>query len=148
MELSQSALAMLLLVGLPVGAAISLAYALTCPSGQSNSLATRVFIHVKDFVFVVLAGLLAVLLVYYVNHGEFRYPVLFGMLGGYVLTHAMLARLVCRVRDAVLRVLAAPIVWIWSFTLGRLFARVRMAGQIKLTEKKACELEMLASNGF
>ena len=148
MELSQTALATLLLVGVPAGAVLSIVYALTGISCTVSSWCIRLLVQVKDFIFVVLAGIVAVLLVYYVNDGEFRYLVLLGMIGGYALTHAMLSRLVLRIREAVLHMLAIPIVWIWSFSLGRLWAKARMASQVKRTEKLARELETLASNGF
>ena len=148
MELSQSALAMLLLGGVPAGAAISLIYALTDFSHVDDSIWKRLWTHVKDFFFLVFAGLMAVLLVYYINQGEFRYLAFPGMLGGFLLTQITLARPVCRVRNAVLHVLSVPIIWLWSTSFGRLCARIRMNHQVKLTNKKGRMLEMLASNGF
>ena len=148
MELSQTALGMLLLGGFLIGAAFSILYVICDVSWLPENCCKQALIQIKDLVFVLFAGIVSILYVYYVNDGEFRYLVLFGMVGGYILTQALLARSVLHVRNAVLRVLCAPLEIIWSLTFGRLCARVRMTMQIKSTEHKGRELELLASNGF
>ena len=73
MELSQTALAMLLLGGFPFGLALNLVYALTDFGALPESIVKKLLCNAKDFVFALMAGLLAIILVYYVNDGEFRY---------------------------------------------------------------------------
>lgn len=144
MELSQTALAMLLLCGIPAGAVFSIVYTLT----EFDVAGKRILTHLKDFCFMVLAGIVAVLLIYYVNAGQARFHVLFGMVMGYVLTHLVLSKLVLRIRNALFAVLMAPLNLIWSFTLGRLCTKARMAMQIKRTEQTGRTVEQLASQGF
>ena len=148
MELSQTSLAMLLLSGIPLGAALSIIYVLTDFSGLSYLLFKRILQQVKDFIFAFFAGIVAVLLVYFINAGQSRYLVLLGLVMGFVLTYRAFSKPLLRTRNALLRVLVAPISLIWSFTLGRLIAKVRMAKQIKMTEKKGRIAQQLASNGF
>ena len=148
MELSQKALAMLLLSGLVSGTAICIAYALTDFSGVANSRYQRFFVQIKDYVFVVLAGLIAILTVYYVNGGEFRYLVLLGMTGGYALARVTIFKTIVLLKNAVLHTLTYPLIYLWSFTIGRLFLKVRMIHQIKTTEIRARKITDLASNGF
>lgn len=148
MELSQTSLAMLLLSGIPLGAALSIIYVLTDFSGLSYLLFKRILQQVKDFIFAFFAGIVAVLLVYFINAGQSRYLVLLGLVMGFVLTYRAFSKPLLRTRNALLRVLVAPISLICSFTLGRLIAKVRMAKLIKMTEKKGRIAQQLASNGF
>ena len=62
MELSQTALAMLFLVGFPAGTLLHVVYALT-DTGVGNAHLGRLLMRqVKDFAFMIAAGLVAVLL--------------------------------------------------------------------------------------
>ena len=79
MELSQTSLAMLLLSGIPLGAALRIIYVLTDFSGLSYLLFKRILHQVKDFIFAFFAGIVAVLLVYFINAGQSRYLVLLGL---------------------------------------------------------------------
>ncbi len=148
MELSQTSLAVLLLGGLPVGVALSFAYALTDVAALPQSFIKALLVNAKDFIFLLAAGLAAVLTVYYVNQGEFRYLVLVGMIGGFAISHVTLGKLIVHARDAMIRFLTVPIIRAWEATLGRLAAKARARKQIKITQERVEELMQFASNGF
>ena len=139
---------MLFLGGVPVGAVLHLIYALTDLGALPEGLCKRLIGNAKDFVFMLVAGLAAVITVYYVNKGEFRYLVVIGILVGYVLSHAVLGKLVISARNTLVRLLSVPVVWIWSMTVGRLAGRIRTRVQHKGTKNRAQILMLLASNGF
>ena len=148
MELSQTALAMLLVGGFPAGVAINLVYALTDIGVLPNSFAKKLLINVKDFVFSLIAGIVAILLLYYLNNGEIRYLALVGMIGGFAVSHWTLGKLVIYVRNAAAHVIVIPLAWIWSKTFGRMCEKARKTSQNKNTEKRADAILQLASNGF
>ena len=148
MELSQTALAMLLLGGIPAGVVLNLAYALTDIGAMEDGLGKELLHNIKDFIFILIAGLVAVLMVYYVNDGEFRYLVIVGMVCGFAMSHFMFAKLIIKIRNAIARIAVVPLTWVWRLTLGRLCAKVRNTALKKSTSTKAEQLLMLASNGF
>ena len=148
MELSQTSLAMLLLGGVPVGVVLNLAYALTDVQAMHDGFAKKLLCNVKDFVFMLIAGLVAVLIVYFVNQGEFRYTVLVGMIGGFILSRLTLGKAVVRARDALIRTIAVPLTWIWRITLGRLLSKARDGACVKQTKIRTELLMQLASDGF
>ncbi len=148
MELSQTALAMLLLTGFPAGVMLNLAYALTDIGAWRKSFGKKLMCNLKDFAFMLIAGLTAVLLVYYVNNGEFRYLVLLGMIGGYAASHVTLGKLVIRIRNTAARALSVPLAWLWRVTLGRLYEKRRTTALFKGTQTRMEALMQLASNGF
>ena len=148
MELSQTALAMLFLVGFPAGTLLHVVYALT-DTGVGNAHLGRLLMRqVKDFAFMIAAGVVAVLLVYYVNNGEFRYLVLAGMIGGYAVSYVTLGKLVVHVRNIAVHALSAPLLWLWRVTLGRLYSKLRVGVRCKATQTRIDVLQQLASNGF
>ncbi len=148
MELSQTALAMLLLGGIPAGVVLNFAYALTDIGAMAEGFVKKLIRNVKDFIFLLIAGLVSVLTVYYVNDGEFRYLVIVGMLCGFALSHLMLAKSIVKIRNAIARIAVVPLAWVWRITFGRLCARARSAALERSTHAKAEQLLMLASNGF
>ena len=148
MELSQTSLAMLLLTGLPVGAVLHWAYALTDMGDMPDTFAKKLIRNLKDFVFAIAAGLAAIFTVYFVNNGEFRYMVLVGIIGGFGVSHLAFQRLIVGIRDAILRLLTVPLTWIWANTMGRLLAKVREKAQDKKTQLRTEQLMLLALNGF
>ena len=148
MELSQFSLAVMLLAGVPAGVVLNLTYALTDMRAMEDGFVKKLLHNVKDFIFAVLAGLMAVLTVYFVNDGEFRYLVIVGMIGGFAVSHFTLGRLVVRLRDATCRFLTVPLTWIWAKTFGKLLIKARMRGQDKQTQIRMEKLLLLAANGF
>jgi hypothetical protein len=148
MELSQTALAMLFLVGFPAGTLLHVAYALTDMGVGNAHLGRLLMRHVKDFAFMIAAGVVAVLLVYYVNNGEFRYLVLAGMIGGYAVSYVTLGKLVVHVRNIAVHALSVPLLWVWSITLGRLLSKLRVSARCKATQTRIDVLQQLALNGF
>ncbi len=148
MEVSQNALAMMLIAGFPVGVMLNLAYSLTDIGVRNRSFAKQLICNLKDFAFMLIAGFMAVLLVYYVNDGEFRYLVVMGLIGGYVASHAALGRLVIRIRNKVARAMSVPFMRLWRVTFGRLYEKRRTTALFKGTQSRAEQLMLLASNGF
>lgn len=148
MEFSQTSLAMLLLGGIPTGVVLNVAYALTDISVIHDGFVKKLLCNVKDFVFMLLAGIAALLTVYFINNGEFRYMVLVGMIGGFAASHVTLGKLVIRARDALIRIMTVPLTWIWANTLGKLFAKARAGARVKQTQIRTEQLMQLASNGF
>ena len=148
MELSQTSLAMLLLGGVPVGVALNLAYALTDIQTIPIGFLKKLVCNVKDFLFMLIAGLAAILVVYFVNNGEFRYMVLVGMVGGFAVSRLTLQRVVIRVRDALLRAISVPLTWIWTNTFGKLLSKARDRACTNQTQARTEQLTQLASNGF
>lgn len=148
MELSQTSLAILLLVGVPAGAVLNLAYALTDIRAIPDGFLKKLLCNVKDFVFMLIAGLMAVLIVYFVNQGEFRYMVLVGMMCGFAVSHFAFEKVIVRARDALMRAIAVPLSWIWRITLGKLLAKSRGRARIKQTQTRMQQLTQIASNGF
>ena len=152
MELSQTSIGLLLLLGIPVGILLNALYALTDLGTKKRSLGKRLLIQIKDFLFATLAGLSAILLVYYVNDGEFRYWVLFGIVIGYTLSSVTIGKCVLAARNAVLsvilRFITTPLLFLWRITLARPCAKARQARLEKATERQAQKTMQLASNGF
>ena len=144
MELSQTSLAMLLICGIPVGAALNLAYALTDIEMLPCGFVKTILRNVKDFFFAVVAGVIVIFVVYFVNHGEFRYMVLAGVIGGFVASHVTLRKLLIRLRE----MLISPIARCWEITLGKRFAKARLKAIDKKTQARSEQLIWLASNGF
>ena len=152
MELSQSSLAFLLLLGLPAGMLLRILYALTDSDPASVGILGKILRHVKDFVFVFFAGLLAILLIYYMNDGEFRYLILLGLIGGYLLISVTVAKAIVKIRNKLLKIIfgmiTTPIAFLWSVTLAKPYARACHASLRKATKKQIKNRMHLASNGF
>lgn len=148
MELSQSALAMLLVGGFPAGVALNLVYVLIDIESLQHTWMYKLLVNVKDFIFILVAGLVAVLTVYYVNNGEFRYMVLVGMLCGFLLSHVTLGKLALLVKNAILKALGVPVTWLWRITIGKLCEKVRIEAMQKNTVLRMEEIIKKATNGF
>ena len=152
MELSQSALALLALSAFPCGILLNVLYRLTDPTDSPQSIIGRLLIHIKDFVFMIAAGVLTVIISYYVNQGDYRYLAPVGTLIGYVLSDLLLRKSIQRIRDWILsfvgRMISVPFHWIWKNTLGHATDKMRVAEQQKSTKKRIEYLMQSASNGF
>ena len=148
MELSQKALAMLFLGGIPVGAVLHLIYALTDLGALPEGLCKRLICNAKDFIFMLVAGLAAIITVYYVNKGEFRYLIVVGIAVGYVLSHVALGKFVIGARNTLLHLIIVPLSRAWSITFGRLAGKIRARSLHKRTQVRTRILLLLASNGF
>ena len=152
MELSQTALSVLILCGVPLGIIINVAYRLTDLGPQKNRIILHILTNVKDFAFLILAAVVTVLLVYYVNDGVYRFQSIAGILTGYMISDLLLGKLIVKIRntviEAVLQILGVPFVWIWSKTFGLLLAKTDHAFLIRKTDVSINTMMQLASNGF
>lgn len=152
MELSQSSLAMLMIGAVPIGAFLSLAYRLADPIAAKQSVIQKIYVNCKDFVFMILAGIVTVILVYYVNDGDYRYLAPIGALIGFLLGDLAFKALVAKIKRWLLGVLSymitAPTKWIYRKTLEPIYAKAYAKSLIKRTEHRIEYMMQLASNGF
>ncbi len=160
MELSQTALAVMLLCAAPIGILLSILYRLTDFSQSSRDNAIIVVLqNLKDFLFMVAAAVLTVLLVYYANDGQFRYVAPLGVLGGYVFTDKLLSGVILKIRCVVCRILyisvkwtlgliLAPVMMVWRLTFGKRVEKVKSRAIIRKTENRALWWTAQASSGF
>ena len=131
-----------------MGVALQFAYALTDVDAMSEGFVKKLLGNLKDFAFAMIAGLAAILTLYFVNDGEFRYLILVGIIGGFIVSRLAFGKLIVRIRDALARLIAVPIRWIWAYTFGRLLAKARVKARKKQTQTRMELLMQLASNGF
>ena len=148
MELSQASLAMLLLAGMPVGVILHFIYALSDINTMSEGLLKKLFGNLKDFFFTTIVGIAAILMVYFVNNGEFRYMILVGIVSGYVASHLVFHKAIVASRNAIIRLITTPLVWLFTNTFGKVFERARAKERKKQTILRIEQLMQLASNGF
>ncbi len=152
MELSQTALSVLLLCGFPLGVLSNVAYRMTDLGLQKDRVLHHILINVKDFIFLILAAITTVLLIYYVNDGVYRYHSIAGILAGYVISDLAIGRIVIRIRNtviaAIFHILSVPFTWIWRKTFGILLAKADNKALIKNTDANINIMMQLASNGF
>lgn len=152
MELSQSSLAMLMIGAVPIGALLSVAYRLTQFIKTPSNVWQKIAINVKDFAFAVFAGLLTVILVYYVNDGDYRYLAPLGAVIGFLISDLLFAKLIIRIREYVLRtlgrVISVPIRWIWRLTVEPLMEKASFTSMVRSTDLRIKAMMRNASNGF
>lgn len=160
MELSQTALAVMLICAAPIGILLSILYRLTDLDRPSRGNAIIVVLqNLKDFLFMVAAAVLTVLLVYYANDGQFRYLAPVGVLLGYYLTDKLLSGIILKMRRGVCRVLLAigkrtigvilsPLRLVWRATLGKRMEQAHSRAIVLRTEKRASWWTVQASYGF
>lgn len=148
MELSQASLAMLLLAGMPVGVILHFIYALSDINFMSEGLLKKLFGNLKDFFFTTIVGIAAILMVYFVNNGEFRYMILVGIVSGYVVSHLVFHKAIVASRNAIIRLITTPLVWVFTNTFGKVFEKARAKERKKQTILRIEQLMQLASNGF
>lgn len=156
MELSQTALAVMLLYAAPIGIFLSIIYRLTDFGRPTRGNAVIVVLqNLKDFLFVVVAAVLTVLLVYYANDGQFRYMAPVGVLGGYFFGIKLLSGAVLKVRTVIFTIIGwtvgvmlAPLSLIWRVTFGKGVDRARRRAMVQKTEKRASWWMAQASSGF
>lgn len=159
MELSQTALAVMLFCAAPLGILLNVVYRLTEPRcarrAKSHKAVIVVLQNLKDFIFLIAAAVLVVLLVYYANDGQFRYLALAGALAGYWFSDRLLAKPILVCRDAlcrlvvkVMRVLLVPVVALWRITVGKGVDRAQNKAIIQKTDQRASWWTVQASSGF
>lgn len=152
MELSQASLAMLALGAFPLGVLINLAYRIGAPSVPMKSVWIRLYANLRDFVFMIIAGVLTVILVYYVNDGEYRYLAPLGAICGFLLGDLILREPIKKARAWLIhvlgRILAVPVTWILRKTYFPLRVKISGDSQKRYTEKRKVLMMQLASNGF
>ena len=148
MELSQTAIGTLFLIGFPVGVIFNIFYAFSDIKQISGFWIFRVLIHFKDFIFVIIAGLAAVILVFYVNNGEFRGLIFIGIISGYLLSAVSIAKLIIHIRNSIINIILFPIGYLWEITLAGPLARHRQVSILKSTQLRFKTMMQLASNGF
>ena len=151
MELSQTALATLILGGLPTGILLNVAYRFLHIDTNKSGI-WLVLGNIRDFLFMILVSIITVLLVYYVNEGDYRYQVIVGIACGFGLSELVLGKLIVRVRDTVFRLLinmlALPVLFLKSKTIDPLLVKVYAQQLNRYTELRAKYLMQSASNGF
>lgn len=152
MELSQASLAMLALGAFPLGVLISVAYRIGAPSALTKSVWIRTYANLRDFVFMIIAGVLTVILVYYVNDGEYRYLAPLGAIGGFLLGDMLLREPIIKARAwlirGLVRILSVPIAWVLQKTYFPFRVRISENTKRRYTEKRIELMMQLASNGF
>lgn len=156
MELSQTALAVMLVYAVPIGVVLNVAYRLTdLGKARSRHAIIMVLQNVKDFLFMITAALMVVLLVYYANDGQFRYVALVGVPVGYWLSERLIAKPLLLVRHVLWRLicrimayLSRPLAWMIGKTLGKSMARAQSRAMIRKTEQRASWWTAQASYGF
>ena len=160
MEISQTALAVMLASAVPIGIVLSIAYRVTDFGWQSRKNAIIVVLqNIKDFLFMAVAAVMIVILVYYQNQGQFRYLAPVGVLGGYWLTDKLLSRTILKMRGWIWRTVCAVVTWsfgilfapvmaIWRATLGKRVEQASHRAIIKRTENRASWWTAQASFGF
>lgn len=152
MELSQTALAILLTVSIPLGVFLNIAYRLTDWGQKPYSALQIVFINVKDFLFIIIACIAMVLLVYYINDGDYRFQSLIGTLIGFFVSEMLIGKRIVQVRNVILHafwgIISIPILWIGRKTFGRIGTQISNRALLSKTINRTNFMEMLASNGF
>ncbi len=152
MELSQTSLAMLMFGAMPIGVMLSIVYRLADPITTQRSVFKKIYGNCKDFIFMILAGIMTVILVYYVNDGDYRYLAPLGAVTGFFVSDLLLGKLLVRIRDFVLftawRILSVPIRWLWHLTIGPMIAKASLSKMIKSTDDRIEAMMLEASNGF
>lgn len=156
MELSQTALAVMLVYAVPIGVILNVAYRLTeLDQARPRHAVIMVLQNVKDFLFMIVAAVLVVLLVYYVNDGQLRYVALAGVPIGFGLSERILARplriaarSVRRLACRLIGLLSRPAVWLCFQTLGKGAQRVQSRAMVQKTEKRASWWTAQAACGF
>ncbi len=101
---------------------------------------------------MILAGVVTVILVYYVNDGDYRYLAPIGALIGFMLGDLACKALIAKIKKWLLGVFAymitVPAKWIYQKTLGPIYAKAYAKSLIKRTENRIEYMRQLASNGF
>lgn len=160
MELSQTALAVMLFCAAPIGICLSIVYRLTDFGRPSRGNAIIVVLqNLKDFAFMIAAAVLTVLLVYYANDGQFRYMAPVGVLVGYFLADKLFSGVVLRIRRVTCRVLLvivkwtaglilAPLALVWRATAGKRIEQAQNRAIVQKTQSRASWWTAQASCGF
>ena len=152
MELSQTSLAAMMLAAIPIGVFLNVVYLLTGTRTNNDSTIKKMLLHIKDFLFLIIAALITVILVYYLNDGDYRYLAPVGVLLGYLMNDFLLRRWIIGVRDYVLRVfgkiILVPCKWIWRTTLTPILKKSEEKRMVTQTNHRIKELMYDASNGF
>ena len=152
MEISQTSLAMLMIGAVPIGAFMSLAYRLADPITTKQSMLQKIYVNCKDFIFMILVGVMTVILVYYVNDGDYRYLAPIGALVGFFLGDLACKALIAKIKKWLLSVFACmitvPAKRIYRKTLGLIYAKAYAKSLIKRTEYRIEYMMQLASYGF
>lgn len=152
MEISQTALAALMVCAVPIGITLNVLYRIfEFPKGSKSWIA--VFLtNVKDFGVMIIAAVMTVVLSYYFNDGDYRYLAMVGALIGYVCSDLLLRKPILCVRDWVLsfvgRIVSVPLSWIWNKTFGEFFEKFSKRERIKNTKKRIEYMVQNASIGF
>ncbi len=107
---------------------------------------------VFDFISVLSATVLLMLLCYYTSDGQLRAPAVFGMTAGFWGYHKTVSRLVRRLMTAVMGALWRFLRFLWSCTVGRLLRATAGAvvGRHRdvMTARRIRALTEKASQGF
>jgi hypothetical protein len=152
MELSQTALAILFLYGLPLGGIFSLLYRITDLEGLNTNTFKSILTQIKDFLFVVLAGIAIVIFVYYANEGDFRYLALVGAVIGFALFDMLIGKPIVKLRNALLGslyfLIRIPVYYMYGKTIGRLKFKIENKSVFKHTQHRIKEMVLQASDGF
>lgn len=152
MELSQTALAILLTVSIPVGVLLNITYRFTDLGKKPYTALQIIFINIKDFLFIILACITMVLLVYYINDGDYRFHALIGTLIGYLVSDLLIGKKLVRVRNTILRVcwdfFSIPLLWVGRKTFGCAYTKINDRALLSKTINRTKFVEMLASCGF
>lgn len=152
MELSQTALAILFVYGLPLGGVLCILYRITDLEGLTKNALICTLVHIKDFLFVLIAGIAIVLFVYYANDGDFRYLAIIGTIAGYAGAELLLGRIIVNVRNTLLRtafgIISVPVEFFWRLTFGAIISKAQNKSLFRYTRDRVKKTVLKASNGF
>ena len=152
MELSQTALAILLTASIPLGVLLNILYRITDLGQKPYTVVKIILINIKDFLFMILACIAMVLLVYYINDGDYRFQTLIGTLIGYLVSDLLIGKRLIRVRNVVFRAcwnfFSIPVLWIGRKTFGSAYTKINDRALLGKTIDRTKFVEMLASCGF
>lgn len=118
-------------------------------------LLLTVLLFAEDLVFMLVASVALILLVYYTNDGQLRAPSLVGMACGFFVYIHTVSRplvrlaelalvLIRRIGRVCLRLLTIPLKGLWTVTAGRILA----ARRDRMTRRTIRDLTESASRGF